>query len=349
MQFVDYVKIQVRSGKGGNGCSSFRREKYIPRGGPDGGDGGSGGDVLIEGTTRKTTLLDFRYRQHYKAGDGQNGKGKDMHGRGGEDLIIEVPMGTIVRDAETGEVLAEVLAEGRYPCLKGGRGGKGNTRFKSSTNRVPEEWEEGLPPEERELELELKLMADVGLVGFPNAGKSTLISAISAARPKIADYPFTTLVPNLGVVSAGGYESFVVADIPGIIEGAHEGTGLGIRFLKHIERTAMLLLLIDVAGEAGQATIESALEEYRVLLQEMELFSDTLPAKPRAVAITKLDAATGSDVPAQVEAALRAKGETVFPISAVTGAGLEELVRHLAAQVRARREAEAEAPVDPFE
>jgi GTP-binding protein len=332
MQFVDYVKIHVRSGKGGNGCSSFRREKFIPRGGPDGGDGGDGGAVYFRGSGGKSTLLDFRYRTHYRAGDGAAGRGKDQHGRNGETLTVEVPLGTVVREAESGAVLLEVLEEKPQLCLEGGRGGRGNARFKSSTNRAPEEWEEGRPGEERWVELELKLIADVGLVGFPNAGKSTLISAVSKARPKIADYPFTTLVPNLGVVPTEGYESLVMADIPGIIRGAHEGTGLGLRFLRHIERTALLLLLIDCSlGE------EEALSEHLVLLEEMGQFSPTLLDKPRAVALTKTDLNPGEAHLAALRSELETRGERVFPISAVSGAGLPGLLRYLAGAVAERR------------
>lgn len=335
MRFVDYVKINIRSGNGGNGCSSFRREKYVPRGGPDGGDGGNGGDVFFAGSKRKNTLLDQRFRQHYKAGPGTGGKGKDKHGRTGEALIVVVPLGTIVKDAETGEVLLEVLDEFPLLCLRGGRGGKGNTRFKSSANRIPVEWEEGAPGEERLVELELKLMADVGLVGFPNAGKSTLISAVSKARPKIADYPFTTLVPNLGVVYTEGFESFVMADIPGIIAGAHQGTGLGHRFLRHIERTALLLLLIDCSREPGEL-----LGEYHTLLEEMRLFSPGLMEKPRAVALTKLDLQRDDGTVAEIRRTLEEAGEEVFTISAVAREGLVELLRYLSAQVARLRGAE---------
>ena len=335
MRFVDYVKIHLRSGKGGKGCASFRREKFVPRGGPDGGDGGNGGDILIQGVKGKSTLLDFQFRQHFHAPGGTGGMGKDRHGKNGEPLVLKLPLGTIVQDAETGEALAEVVDEQPRLCLKGGTGGKGNTRFKTSSNRVPEQAEEGWPGIEKWVVLELKLMADVGLVGFPNAGKSTLISRISRARPKIADYPFTTLVPNLGMVQTEGFESFVVADIPGIIKGAHEGVGLGLRFLRHIERTALLLLMLDVSG----AEEREPMAEYRILLEELEAFSATLPDKPRAVALTKTDAAPGAGAVQALAEQLRAAGETVFPISAVTGEGIPELVRHLGTQVfRLRRE-----------
>lgn len=340
MHFVDYAKIHIRSGKGGDGCVSFRREKFVPLGGPDGGDGGKGGDVYFRGSPGKSTLLDFRYRQHYRAGDGSAGRGKDRHGRNGEPLTIEVPLGTVVRAAKSGPLLAEVLDETPQLCLRGGKGGRGNPRFKTSALRAPGQWEEGAPPEECWVELELKLIADVGLVGFPNAGKSTLISAVSKARPRIADYPFTTLVPNLGVVHGEGFESYVMADIPGIIKGAHAGTGLGHRFLRHIERTALLLLLIDCTLEAGQAV-----SEYDTLLEEMGLFSALLPEKPRAVALTKLDLNPGQAHLRTLRDALERRSERVFAVSAVSGAGLAELLRYLAGQVFAGREAKpATAP-----
>ena len=339
MKFVDQVKVYLRSGRGGNGCASFRREKFIPRGGPDGGDGGKGGDVLFQGVKGKSTLLDFQFRQHMRAPDGTGGMGKKRHGRTGEPLVMQVPLGTVVTDAESGEVLMEVLDEEPRVCLAGGAGGRGNTRFKTSTNRLPMDAEEGRPGTEILVKLELKLMADVGLVGFPNAGKSTLISRISKARPKIADYPFTTLVPNLGVVPATGFESFVVADIPGIIRGAHEGAGLGLRFLRHIERTAMLLLMLDVSGMAEN----EPMVEYRILLEEMEAFAPSLPLKPRAVALTKVDSAPHPQELERIAAELTAAGERVFSISAVSGQGLSELLAHLAGQVLAARE-EAATP-----
>lgn len=333
MKFVDYVKINLRAGRGGNGCAAFRREKFVPHGGPNGGDGGGGGAIYFQGNKAKSTLLDFQFRQHFHAPDGTGGMGKNRHGRRAEPLVLQVPLGTVVREIETGELLLEVVSEEPELCLKGGRGGRGNTRFKTSTNRLPEEAEEGQPGADIWVSLELKLMADVGLVGFPNTGKSTLISRISQARPKIADYPFTTLVPNLGVVKTEGFESFVVADIPGIIQGAHEGTGLGLRFLRHIERTAILLLLLDVSEMAER----EPLDEYRILLEELGAFSPLLPEKPRAIALNKTDAA---QQPAELEALaerLREKGEEVFPISAVTGAGVAELLRFLAARVLAAR------------
>ena len=248
MKFVDSVKIHVRSGNGGSGCTSFRREKYIPQGGPDGGDGGKGGDVFLVGDNSKNTLLDLSFQQHQHAENGKNGGGSDKHGRNGKDLRIPVPLGTVAKLDETGEVLQEVIEKKDYLVFTGGRGGRGNARFKTATNRTPDYHQPGEPGTECWVRLDLKLMADVGLVGFPNAGKSTLISRVSHARPKIADYPFTTLVPQLGVVKPESSDPFVIADIPGIIEGAHDGRGLGDRFLRHIERTASLLLLLDVSG-----------------------------------------------------------------------------------------------------
>lgn len=329
MKFVDSVKIQVRSGNGGAGCTSFRREKFIPHGGPDGGDGGKGGDVIFVGDHNKNTLLDLSYQQHQHAERGANGSGKDRHGRNGRDLSVAVPLGTVIKLAESGEVLLEVLESREYLLFKGGRGGRGNARFKTSTNRVPEYHQPGETGVEHWLYLELKLIADVGLVGFPNAGKSTLISSISHARPKIADYPFTTLVPQLGVVRHQSHEPFVVADIPGIIEGSHEGRGLGDRFLRHIERTAMLLLLLDVSGFSEHPP----LQEYRMLLSELELFSPGLMNKKRLVALTKLDAVSEIGEIEELADSLRDQGEQVFTISAVSGEGLPELLNVLGEQV----------------
>ena len=340
MKFVDSAKINLRSGEGGNGCSSFRREKYVPRGGPNGGDGGNGGAVYFQGNPAKATLLDFQYRQHFRARNGEAGMGKNMHGKNAAPLIIEVPFGTIVNDAETGRELLDVVDEQPRLCLKGGRGGKGNARFRTATDRAPRHWEEGEPGEERWVVLELKLFADVGLVGFPNAGKSTLISRISRARPKIAEYPFTTLAPNLGVVQTEGYESFVVADLPGIIRGAHEGAGLGLRFLRHIERTALLLILVD-----GTALAEPPPgEAYRTLLEELDAFDAKLLKKPRALALTKIDAATDDGTLAAIR---EQAGETpVFPISAVSGEGIEALLRFLSGRVSSDR-SQSRSPEKP--
>lgn len=340
MKFVDRVKINLRSGNGGNGCCSFRREKFVPRGGPDGGDGGTGGGIYFQGDKGKTTLLDFQFRQHLHAGTGGGGMGKKRHGKRGTPLTLAVPPGTEVKDAESGELLLEILDDQLQLCLAGGRGGRGNARFKTSTHRAPEEFETGQPGVERWVVLELKLMADVGLVGLPNAGKSTLISRVSRARPKIADYPFTTLVPNLGVVKTAGFESFVIADIPGIIAGAHGGAGLGIRFLRHIERTALLLLMLDISGWEER----DPLDDYRVLLAEMEAFGPSLLDKPRAVALTKTDLVEKNPGVSQLQKTLAAKGEPVFPISSVTGEGLNELIGHLAREVAAVRGAGLTGP-----
>jgi GTPase len=289
--FLDYAKIYIKSGDGGNGCISFRREKYVPKGGPNGGDGGKGGDIIFKASSQLSTLIDFRYKAHYRAGRGQHGQGGDKTGKNAEDVIIKVPCGSVIKDFETGGELVEFLTDGaKHIILKGGKGGKGNTHFKSSTNQAPRTAEKGKPGEEKTIIIELKLIADVGLVGFPNAGKSTLISKISSAKPKIADYPFTTLVPNLGIVKYREYDSFVVADIPGIIEGASSGKGLGIQFLRHIERTRLLLFLIDATKFAGQE--KNFLMEYKTLLKELENYEADLLDKPKILCFTKIDAIT---------------------------------------------------------
>ena len=330
MKFVDSVKIHVRSGKGGTGCTSFRREKFVEFGGPDGGDGGEGGSIRFVGDHARSTLLDLSFQQHQHAENGQPGGGRNKHGRNGKDCLVRVPLGTVVCDEENGDVLLEILEERDYLFLKGGRGGRGNARFKTSTNRAPEHHQPGEPSQEFWIRLELKLMADVGLVGFPNAGKSTLISKLSQARPKVADYPFTTLVPQLGVVKHNEYEAFVIADIPGLIEGAHEGRGLGDRFLRHIERTAILLLMLDVSGFSEAPP----LEEYATLLHELESFEPTLLEKPRAIALNKLDSVHDLKETEEVCESLEAEGETVFRISSLNGSGLQELQQHLADIVR---------------
>lgn len=284
--FLDYVKISVKSGDGGRGCVSFRREKYVPKGGPNGGDGGNGGSIIFKATTSLSTLIDFRYNRHYKAGRGEHGKGGDKNGKNGKDSVILVPCGSIIKDEQTDEVLTELLKDGEeVVLLKGGKGGKGNTHFKSSTNRAPRFAEDGQPGEEKLIIIELKLIADIGLVGFPNAGKSTLISKISAAKPKIADYPFTTLIPNLGIVKYKDYKSFVVADIPGIIKGASVGKGLGLQFLRHIERTKVLLFMIDSTA----VNDENIFDEYFILLNELKNYSNVLMKKPRVLCFTKSD------------------------------------------------------------
>ena len=325
--FVDEVDLHVTAGNGGRGCLSFRREKFVPRGGPDGGDGGGGGSVVIVATPAKNTLIDFRFHPEFEAKNGQHGQGANKTGQTAPDLEIAVPVGTVVlsRNPETNETtpLADLIEQGqRVLVAKGGRGGRGNARFTSSTNRAPRRTEPGEPGEERFLRLELKLIADVGLIGYPNAGKSTLISRISAARPKIADYPFTTLSPNLGVVTLSNDRSFVVADVPGLIEGAHAGHGLGDKFPRHVERTKVLIHLVDVSGASGRNPIQ----DFDTIQRELQLFDPSLAAKPQLVAATKMDAVSdASDVEA-LERHVRALDLRFFPISAVAGSGLDALL-----------------------
>lgn len=315
--FIDYVKILCRSGKGGAGSRHFYRAKYVPKGGPDGGDGGRGGHIILRGDRNMWTLLPLKYRRHLFAGNGQSGSGGRSFGKDGDDIIIDVPCGTVVFDAETGEYLAEVTDDGQeVKLLRGGRGGLGNWHFKSATNRTPRYAQPGEPAIEKSIILELKLLADVGLVGFPNAGKSTLLSSLSAARPKIADYPFTTMEPQLGIVSYRGNRSFVMADIPGIIEGASEGKGLGLRFLRHIERNAVLLFMVP-------ADADDIKKEYEVLLNELEQFNPQLMDKPRMLAISKSDM-LDDELISDIEKTLPDDLPHVF-ISAVTGFGLTEL------------------------
>jgi GTP-binding protein len=316
MTFIDRVRIRVRAGSGGSGISSFRREKFVPMGGPDGGDGGRGGDVLVRGDANLSTLLDYTYRDSWQAEAGGHGSGNNKSGRSGEDIVLPVPPGTIVRDAETGELVAEVLADGESVIIaRGGRGGKGNAFFATATHQSPREYQPGEDGEERSVELELKLIADVGLVGQPNAGKSTLLSVISAAHPKIADYPFTTLSPNLGVVQLSDSRTFVVADIPGIIEGAHEGKGLGLQFLRHIERTRLLAFLIPIDSMDWQ-------EEYDQLRQEISSYSVELAQKPHCVVFTKMDL-LGETEPPPVDAP---EAFGVFAVSSAARQGLDELL-----------------------
>lgn len=315
--FIDYVKILCRSGKGGAGSRHFYRAKYIPKGGPDGGDGGRGGHIILKGNKNMWTLLPLKYRRHIFAGNGESGSGGRSFGKDGEDVIVDVPCGTVVFDAETGEYLCEVTDDGQeVKLLRGGRGGLGNWHFKSSTNRTPRYAQPGEPAIEKSVILELKLLADVGLVGFPNAGKSTLLSALSAARPKIADYPFTTMEPQLGIVAYRDNRSFVMADIPGIIEGASEGKGLGLRFLRHIERNAVLLFMIPADSDDIAA-------DYQVLLGELERFNPQLSDKPRVLAISKSDI-LDDELKAEIEPLLPADLPHIF-ISAVTGEGLDKL------------------------
>src|SRR5262247_524226 len=335
--FVDEVDIHVIAGSGGNGCLSFRREKFVPRGGPDGGDGGGGGSLYVAAIATKNTLVDFRYHPEFKARRGQHGKGSNQTGQTGEDLEITVPIGTLVfeKDDEGRRLLADLAEEGqRVLIAKGGRGGRGNARFVSSTNRAPRRIEPGEEGEEKQLRLQLKLIADVGLIGFPNAGKSTLISRVSAARPKIADYPFTTLVPNLGVVTLSDDRSFVVADVPGLIKGAHEGHGLGHQFLRHIERTKVLVHLVDVSGASGRNPVQ----DFDTILDELRLFDPKVASKPMIVAASKMDAV---DDPSRVDALerhVRDRGLPFFRISAVAGTGLDALLEAMWRQIAAVRE-----------
>jgi len=327
MTFLDEVTIRVTAGVGGSGCTSFRRETYVPKGGPDGGDGGHGGSVYLRVDPQLSTLLDYRYRTHWKAERGQHGKGSNKTGRSGEDLVLPVPPGTVVQEAATGSVLGEVIEPGETLLVaRGGRGGRGNARFATPTHQAPREWEPGAEGEDREITLILKLIADVGLLGQPNAGKSTLLSVVSAARPKIADYPFTTLVPQLGVVRVGEARAFVMADIPGIIEGAHAGKGLGDRFLRHVERTRVLAYLVPLDTEDPQTT-------YDLLRREAGAYSPWLMRKPHVVVFTKRDLIP-ADQPLPALGAPEAAA--VLAVSAVTGAGLDALTevlwRLLAAQ-----------------
>ena len=320
MKFIDEAIITVWSGNGGRGCVSFRREKYIPRGGPDGGDGGKGGDIVLKTTSRKRTLYQFRFQKHFKAKNGAHGQGKQKTGKNGQDLAIELPPGTLVTDAETGQVITDLIKSGEtFVLARGGRGGQGNARFKTSTNRVPRFAQPGEPGETKTLRLELKLLADVGIIGLPNAGKSTLITAVSSARPKIGNYPFTTIFPSLGVVQTGWAEPFVVADIPGLIKGAHKGTGLGIRFLRHIERTRILIHLIDVSV----IDTNNPLHAYNTVNKELAMYNRKLPEKPQLVVLNKID------LPDVLEAAKKfqntVKEKQVLLISALTGKGIEDL------------------------
>jgi len=332
--FIDRVKILVKAGHGGRGCVSFRREAYVPRGGPNGGDGGKGGDVIILADKQLGTLIDLKYQQQYRAHDGEHGRGKEQFGSDADDVIIRVPVGTIVNDAETRTTIVDLDVDGMgYTLARGGRGGKGNAFFKSATHQAPRFAQPGEPGDEQWLYLELKLLADVGLVGFPNAGKSTLISRISSAKPKIADYPFTTLSPVLGVVKPEGRRSFVVADIPGLIENAHKGAGLGFEFLRHVERTTILLHMVDVSGMVPGDSVEN----FKKINTELELYSEELKKKYMAVAATKIDA-TDRDKLNELYDFCRLNGYKFFPISAVTGEGIETLIRFLANRVEQEKE-----------
>lgn len=319
--FVDQAKIYVKAGDGGNGCLAFRREKFVPKGGPSGGNGGDGGDVIVRSTIHLNTLLNFKYRQHYQAQRGGHGEGSNRHGKNGEDCLFEAPVGTQIYDADTRELICDLDHPGvEVVLVRGGRGGRGNASFATSTNRAPRRVEPGFPGEEKILQLELKVLADVGLVGFPNAGKSTLISVISAARPKIADYPFTTLSPNLGVVQSGDFSSYVVADIPGLIEGAHSGSGLGDQFLRHVERTRVLAHLIDVS-DLGDADPTHA---YKAIRRELGLYSPKLEEKKEVVVASKLDIADAARLKRLRNYCVR-RQLSFYAISAVTGQGVREL------------------------
>jgi GTP-binding protein len=330
MRFADYAKIYVTAGKGGDGSAHFRREKYIPRGGPDGGDGGKGGSIVLKGNPQLNTILDLRYKKFIKAKAGEHGAGNKKTGAGGEDIILAVPLGTVAYDAESRERLGEITEQDQELVIaEGGKGGLGNWHFRSSTNQTPQFAQEGKPGEERVVELELKLIADVGLVGFPNAGKSTLLSALSEAKPKIGDYPFTTLEPNLGVVKFSDYRSFVMADIPGIIEEAHQGKGLGIQFLRHIERNNVLLFMV-----AADTDIEY---EYQALINELKAYRSDLLEKPRILAITKMDLKQGF----KLEEELHFEDEIpVIPISSATGHGVDELRETLWAAIQDAKQIE---------
>jgi GTP-binding protein len=326
MKFVDEVKVHVRGGHGGAGCVSFRREKFIPKGGPDGGDGGRGGNVILRAATSHHTLLDLKYQQHLFAKNGGHGSGNNRTGRGAEDLMVDVPVGTVVLDFETGEVLADLTAAGQtYIVGAGGIGGKGNAHFKSSTHQTPRFAQEGMEGVERLVKLELKLLADVGLIGFPNAGKSTFISHVSAARPKIADYPFTTLTPHLGVVKHGDAPSFVVADIPGLISGAHEGLGMGIQFLRHVERTTVLLHIIDISDEEHA----NAWKNFTAINSELELYNPQLMEKPQIVALNKIDLPEVREKVKKTVAQFSKKGIILHPFSAATGEGLQDILNKI--------------------
>jgi len=326
MKFIDEARIEVIAGDGGNGAASFRREKYIPRGGPDGGDGGRGGSISLIADRNINTLIDYRFARIHRAKRGGNGRGADQYGRGAEDIVLRVPVGTVVTDAETGEAIADLATDGAVALVaKGGQGGLGNLHFKSSVNRAPRQATPGEKGEQRMLQLELKVLADVGLLGMPNAGKSTLIRAISAARPKVADYPFTTLAPNLGVVRVDDNKSFVVADIPGLIEGAADGAGLGHQFLRHLQRTRLLLHIVDMAPFDGAV---DPVADARAIVKELERYDPALAAKPRWLVLNKLDLIDESERKQRVAAFVKSyrwKGP-VFPVMAITGEGCKELV-----------------------
>jgi GTP-binding protein len=341
--FIDEARIRVKAGDGGNGCMAFRREKFVPRGGPSGGDGGHGGDVVMESSERHNTLVHFRFNPEHKADRGRHGEGSNCTGSDGEDIVLKVPVGTALFDEETGELVHDFQRpDERVVIARGGRGGRGNQHFATSTHQAPREHELGRAGEEKKYRLELKLLADVGLVGYPNVGKSTLISRLSAARPKIADYPFTTLEPNLGVVSIGEYpneESYVVADIPGLIEGAHLGAGLGVQFLRHIERTRLLVHLVDVSDSSGRP---DPVEDFKVILGELKSFGHGLDEKPMIVVASKVDVANPEKLK-KLQTMAKRKKLAFYAISAVTGLGVDALKYAIGDRVRALRETELAA------
>jgi GTP-binding protein len=323
MKFVDEARIHVKAGDGGNGCVSFRRERFIPRGGPNGGDGGKGGDVILQAHAQLTTLLDLTYPKQFRAQRGNHGKGKDQTGKNGEDLIIRIPAGTLVRDDQTGEVLQDLLFDGQqYIVAEGGWGGRGNARFATPTLRAPRHAEKGKKGQERTLRLELKLLADVGLIGYPNVGKSTLLSRISSARPKIADYPFTTLVPHLGVVNREDHRPFVVADIPGLIGGASKGAGLGLTFLRHVERTRLLIHLLDISDKPSR----DAVKDFHDLNHELKAYHRSLQEKPQLLALNKIDLPSVQERAKDIENQFERMGLRLYLISGQTGEGVEELM-----------------------
>ena len=339
IKFIDEAKIFVESGAGGNGCVSFRREKHVPRGGPDGGNGGNGGNVIVRADSAVRSLLDCRYKRHYRGGRGGHGGGGSKNGKNGKDITISVPVGTTVRREKTGGIIADLSAPGReVAAAKGGRGGRGNGGFATSTNQAPRIAYDGAPGEKFEIFLELKLLADVGIAGFPNAGKSTLISKASAAKPKIADYPFTTLVPNLGVVPWGDHKTFTMADIPGIVPGAHKGSGLGARFLRHVERTRVIIHMIDMSP----LTDRDPLEDYEAINSELRLYDPALADKPQIVALNKTDIPEAAESAEQLAEFFKSKGVRAVAISAVTGAGVRTLINGVGAMLEALEEEEAD-------
>ncbi|MGC9976265.1 MAG: GTPase ObgE [Syntrophales bacterium] len=334
MKFIDEAKIYVKAGDGGRGCVSFRREKFVPRGGPDGGNGGKGGDIIIRASDSRRTLLDLKYKQHHTAKHGGHGKGADKTGRNSPDVEVIVPVGTLVKDFETGELIADLAVDGQTAiAAKGGAGGKGNAWFATSTNQAPRYAQKGMEGEERWITLELKLLADVGIIGLPNVGKSTFISRVSAAKPKIADYPFTTLVPHLGVVKYGNIETLVIADIPGLIKGAHTGMGMGTRFLRHIERTSVLLHILDISHESHS----NAWQDFETVNRELTLFSPFLREKPQVVAINKIDLPVTQDRIKKEFDIFKRNGIKVFAFSAITGEGIDRVINEIIRKVHMKK------------